>query len=197
MKCRYEQGPCTFPGAMRRHFRCQDGSCPEQGGRVASRTQQDAPTRSDAHQHAPVKPDVPVTESEEVKMAQGVRGTSGPVGACDRCGKEAKLGTSKHAPGKRLCVSCTVRAFKRSKQGLPLDESAARKAPEKRPAGASAPAKPTAPAKPRPEPIAPQRPEQGQGGGLSFTFRVTLEPGLTAEAVVEILRQLPAGAVLV
>ena len=33
--CKYEQGPCTYP-TLRRHFKCQDGSCPEQSGRLCS-----------------------------------------------------------------------------------------------------------------------------------------------------------------
>jgi len=79
------------------------------------------------------KPAAPETREEAKTMAQGIKGTTRPTGKCDRCGKDGrKLGASRHAPGKRLCLSCSVRAYKLSKKGEALD------APGKAPAAAKA-----------------------------------------------------------
>jgi len=106
------------------------------------------------------KPAAPETREEVMPVAQGVKGSSN-IGMCDRCKKDGrKIGTSKHAPGKRLCVSCYVRAYKLSLQGRSLDEAGKDRVPrgESAKTPAPAPAKPKAPSKPKARPTPPVPP---------------------------------------
>ena len=126
------------------------------------------------------KPAAPARE-EEKPVAQGVKGTGNPIGTCDRCGKDGrKLGTSKHAPGKRLCVSCSVRAYKLSLKGLALDDAEKDRGARKPTKPASAPEPVKASKVKAAAPIARQEPVQEASGP------VTAAPGAAAVLVLTI-----------
>lgn len=107
-RCKYEQGPCTWPQEARRHFKCQDGSCPVQAAGALPIVVEKPTTKPSVSE-----PEREVENEEEVKPAMRTgRGVPMEVGQCIHCGeKGVKLKVSDtFFGGGKGCPKCYKRA---------------------------------------------------------------------------------------
>lgn len=133
--CRYEKGPCTYPTALRRYFRCQDGSCPEQAGRVCSRTDGEKSTlvhvahspepQAARHRETPAnetKPAAPVVAREEDETMKDTKEAPAREAGelCGRCQRPNRGNLeAAHGHDGRYCGSCATMIRKCDRQKRP------------------------------------------------------------------------------